>query len=107
MRRQEAMSYLHFSCHARPDRASLAFAKLFTGISPSLLTVESFLFNEALKSSNCPISKCVFVLICKYTNALMCVCVYVLMNVCSCVLMCLYAYVLMCGYINLLMFKYV
>ena len=46
-----------------------AFAILFTGISPSLLTAESFLFNEALKSSNCPMSKCVFVLICKYTNA--------------------------------------
>ena len=84
-----------------------AFAILFTGISPSLLTAESFLFNDARKSSNCPMCKCVFVLICKYTNALMCVCVYVLMNVCSCVLMCLYAYVLMCGYINLLMFKYV
>ena len=73
-----------------PDRASLthrtspdtpsvllfilscfAFAIPFTGISPSLLTAESFLFNDARKSSNCPISKCVFVLICKYTNALM------------------------------------
>ena len=84
-----------------------AFETFFTGISPSLLTAESFLFNDARKSSNCPMCKCVFVLICKYTNALMCVCFYVLMNVCSCVLMCLYAYVLMCGYINLLMFKYV
>ena len=98
--------------HARPDRASLAFAILFTGISPSLLTAESFLFSDARKSSNCPMSKCVFVLICKYTNALMCVCVYVLMHVCSCVLMCLYAYVLMyvtmhvlmCEYVNLSMF---
>ena len=97
MRRQEAMSYLHFSRHARPDRASLAFAILFTGISPSLLSAESFLFSEALKSSNCPMCKCVFVLICKYTNAQVCVCVYVLMHVCSCVLMCLYAYVLMCS----------
>ena len=79
MRRQEAKSYLHSSRHARPDRASLAFAILFTGISPSLLTAESFLFNDARKSSNCPMCKCVFVLICKYTNALMCVCVYVLM----------------------------
>ena len=107
MRRQEAKSYLHSSRHARLDRASLAFAILFTGISPSLLTAESFLFNEALKSSNCPISKCVFVLICKCSNVLMCVCVYVLMYLCSCVLMYLCAYVLMCGYINLLMFKYV
>ena len=61
------------------------------------ITAESFLFNDARKSSNCPISKCVFVLICKYTNALMCVCVYVLMHLCSCVLMYLCAYVLMCS----------
>ena len=40
------------------------------------------LFSEALKSSNCPMCKCVFVLICKCTNVFMCVCVYVLMNVC-------------------------
>ena len=112
MRRQEAKSYLHSSRHARPDRASLAFAILFTGISPSLLTAESFLFNDARKSSNCPMCKCVFVLICKYTNALMCVCVYVLMYVCSCVLMCLCTYVLMyvtmhvlmCENVNLSMF---
>ena len=73
--------------HARPDRASLAFAILFTGISPSQFTAESFLFSDARKSSNCPISKCVFVLICKYTNVFMCVCVYVLIHLCSCVLM--------------------
>ena len=36
-----------------------AFAILFTGISPSLLTAESFLFSDARKSSNCPICKCV------------------------------------------------
>ena len=81
--RQEAKSCLHSSRRARPDRASLAFAILFTGISPSLLTAESFFFSEALKSSNCPMSKCVFVLICKYTNALMCVCLNV--SVCVCV----------------------
>ena len=105
MRRQEAKSYLHSSRHARPDRASLAFAILFTGISPSLLTAESFLFNEALKSSNCPMSKCVFVLTCKYTNALMCVCVYVLMHVCSCVLMCLCTYMLMYVAMHMLMYE--
>ena len=77
MRRQEAMSYLHFSRHVRPDRASLAFAILFTGISPSLFTAESFLFSDARKSSNCPMCKCVFVLICKNTNALVCVCLCV------------------------------
>ena len=115
MRRQEAKSYLHSSRHARPDRASLAFAILFTGISPSLLTAESFLFNDARKSSNSPMSKCVFVLIWKCTNVFMCVCVYVLMHVCSRVLMYLCAYmlmyvtmyILMCEYINLSMFKYV
>ena len=114
MRRQEAKSYLHSSRHARPDRASLAFAILFTGISPSLLTAESFLFNDARKSSNCPISKCVFVLICKCSNVLMCVCVYVLMHVCSCVLMnlCTYVlmyvamYILMCECVNLSMCQY-
>ena len=58
-----------------------AFAILFTGISPSLLTAESFLFSDARKSSNCPMSKCVFVLICKCSNVLMCVCVYVLYKV--------------------------
>ena len=112
MRRQEAKSYLHSSRHARPDRASLAFAILFTGISPSLLTAESFLFSEALKSSNCPMCKCVFVLICKYMNVFLCVCVYVLIHLCSCVLMYLCAYmlmyvtmhVLMCEYVNLSMF---
>ena len=93
--------------HARLDRASLAFAILFTGISPSLLTAESFLFSDALKSSNCPMCKCVFVLICKCTNVLMCVCVYVLMHVCSCVLMCLYAYVLMYVTMHVLMCEYV
>ena len=89
-----------------------SFETFFTGISPSLLTAESFLFNDARKSSNCPISKCVFVLICKCSNVLMCVCVYVLMHVCSCVLMYLCAYmlmyvtmhVLMCEYVNLSMF---
>ena len=58
-----------------------AFETFFTGISPLLFTAESFLFNDVRKSSNCPISKCVFVLICKYTNVLMCVCVYVLYKV--------------------------
>lgn len=52
-------------------------------------------------------SKCVFVLICKYTNALMCVCVYVLMHVCSCVLMYLCAYVLMYVTMHVLMCEYV
>ena len=107
MRRQEAKSYLHSSRHARPDRASLAFAILFTGISPSLLTAESFLFNDARKSSNCPICKCVFVLICKCTNVFLCVCVYVLIHLCSCVLMYLCAYMLMCEYINMSISKYV
>ena len=90
---------LIFSC--------FAFAILFTGISPSLLSAESFLFSEALKSSNCPMCKCVFVLICKYTNAQMCVCVYVLMHLCSCVLMYLCAYMLKCEYINMSISKYV
>ena len=91
MRRQEAMSYLHSSRHARPDRASLAFAILFTGIFPSLFTAESFLFSDARKSSNCPMCKCVFVLICKNTNALVCVClcvnafVFMCLNVSVCV----------------------
>ena len=107
MRRQEAKSYLHSSRHARPDRASLAFAILFTGISPSLLSAESFLFNDARKSSNCPMSKCVFMLICKYTNALVCVYVYVLMHLCSCVLMCLCTYVLMYVTMHVLMCEYV
>ena len=107
MRRQEAKSYLHSSRHARPDRASLAFAILFTGISPSLLSAESFLFNDARKSSNCPMSKCVFVLICKCTNALVCVYVYVLMHLCSCVLMCLCTYVLMYVTMHVLMCEYV
>ena len=39
-----------------------SFAILFTGIFLSLLTAESFLFSEALKASNCPMSKCVFML---------------------------------------------
>ena len=82
MRRQEAMSYLHFSRHARPDRASLAFAILFTGISPSLLSAESFLFNDALKSSNCPMSKCVFVLIYECTGVRVCLCVNAFVFVC-------------------------
>ena len=81
----------------------LAFAILFTGLSLSLLTAESFLFNDARKSSNCPISKCVFVLICKCSNVLMCACVYVLMHLCSCVLMYLCAYVLMCVTMYMLM----
>ena len=59
-----------------------AFAILFTGISPSLLTAESFLFNDARKSSNCPMCKCFFVLICKCVNVFLCVCVYVLMHLC-------------------------
>ena len=115
MRRQEAKLCLYSCRHPRPDRASLAFAILFTGISPSLLTADSFLFNDARKSSNCPMSKCVFVLICKYTNALVCVCFYVLMHVCSCVLMypcayvlmCVTMYILMCECVNLSMSKYV
>ena len=85
-----------------PERPSFhlllfSFAILFTGISPSLLTAESFLFSDARKFSNCSICKCVFVLICKCMNVFLCVCVYVLIHLCSCVLMCLYAYVLMCS----------
>lgn len=102
--------------HARPDRASLtrriyrrtpsppdtprvllfifscfAFETFFTGISPSLLTAESFLFSDARKSSNCPMCKCVFVLICKCMNVFLCVClcantfVFVCLNVPVCV----------------------
>ena len=51
--------------------------------------------------------KCVFVLICKYTNAQVCVCVYVLMHVCLCVLMNLYAYMLMYVTMHVLMCEYV
>jgi len=89
------------SCPTRSGIPRLVI--LFTGISPSLLTAESFLFSDARKSSNCPMCKCVFMLICKYTNALMCVCVYVLMYLCSCVLMYLCAYVLMCVTMYMLM----
>ena len=60
-----------------------AFAILFTGISPSLLTAESFLFNEALKSSNCPICKCVFVRVCLCANTFVFVCHNV--SICVCV----------------------
>ena len=77
-------------------------------------TAESLFFNDARKSSNCPICKCVFGLIWKYTNALACVCAYVLMHVCSCLLMnlCTYVlmyvamYILMCECVNLSMFQY-
>ena len=99
----EVVSTLQLSCPIRSGIPRLVI--LFTGISPSLLTAESFLFSDALKSSDCPMCKCVFVLICKYTNVFLCVCVHVLMHLCLCVLMYLCAYKLKYVTMHMLMYE--